>query len=164
KLTQSARDIQLQHFLEQFLIRFADIPDIGPKRKATLAAYGIDSADDLSWAALSRVPKFGDALKSRLLAWRTLLERRFVFNPKEAVPQRDLDALDYRWRRAKDDLSQRLRVGSQEAARLNEAIRKSRASVAQQLEAPARRWAQACADLEAIESTLSLRRRTPIPR
>lgn len=160
KLTQNAREIQLRHFLEQQLIRSHNIPDIGPKRKATLAAWGIDSADDVTWSALARVQGFGPTLQARLMAWRQWIESQFVFDAKRAIPQQELDALEYRWHRRKLDLEAQLRAGAAEARRMNEAIRQRRQTIARELQQPARNWAQTRADLEVIDRALSLRGET----
>jgi DNA-binding helix-hairpin-helix protein with protein kinase domain len=157
KLTQSAREIQLHHFLERHLISKHDIPDIGPKRKATLAAWGIDTAADVTWQAIGAVQGFGPTLQSRLIAWRTSIESGFVFDSKRAIPQQDLDAIEYRWRRRKADLEQQLRTGAEDARRIHQAIRQRRQSVAKDLETPARNWAQTRADLEVINRALSFR-------
>jgi DNA-binding helix-hairpin-helix protein with protein kinase domain len=156
-LAQSAREIQLQHFLERHSIRTHDIPDIGPKRKATLAAWGIDTAADITWQSVAAVQGFGPALQSRLMAWRASLESRFVFDTKRAIPQQDLDAVEYRWRRRKTDLEQQLRVGAEEARRIHQGIRQRRQTIAKELGSPARRWAQTRADLEVIDRALSFR-------
>jgi DNA-binding helix-hairpin-helix protein with protein kinase domain len=156
-MRQNARAIQLEHFLERHLIRDATIPDVGPKRKATLAAWNIDSAADVTWQAVAAVQGFGPTLQHRLMAWRASVEARFVFDANRAIPQQDLDAIEYRWRRYKSDLEQQLRAGAEEARRASEAIRRRRVTIARELERPARRWAQAAADLEAIDRELSIR-------
>lgn len=159
KMTQNAREIQLHRHLEQHLIRTQAISDIGPKRKATLSAWGIDTAADITWPALHAVQGFGPALRLRLLNWRAAIESRFVFDMKRAVPRQDLDALDYRWERKRMELEQQLRAGAEEVRRHRDAIVGRRRHVAQQLEAPARAWAQAAADLEAINQAIGGRTR-----
>lgn len=158
KMMQNAREIQLEHFLERRLIRSENIPDIGPKRKATLAAWGIETAADVTWQSVRSVQGFGPALQSRLLGWRAHIESQFVFDAKQAIPRQDLDAVEYRWRRRKSDLQQQLRTGADEVRRLNSAIRQRRLSVAKELEPAARRWAQARADLDVVDAAFCLRR------
>jgi DNA-binding helix-hairpin-helix protein with protein kinase domain len=157
KLVANAREIQLHHYLEQHLIRVHTIPDIGPRRKATLAAWGIDTADDVTWQKLAAVQGFGPTLQARLIGWRQHIESQFVFDAKRTIPQSELDAVEYRWRRRKTDLEGQLRIGAEEARRANQAIRQRRQTTARDLEQPAREWAQSRADLEVINKVLSFR-------
>jgi DNA-binding helix-hairpin-helix protein with protein kinase domain len=149
-MTANARSIQMQRYLEQEFIRNHSIPDVGPKRKATLAMWGIVTAADVSWQSLARVQGFGPTLQRRLIAWRATLESRFVFDLKRAIPQQDLDAFEYRWQRRKIDLEQQLHAGAAEARHINECIRQRRGLVAKELEMPARAWAQARAAVDAL--------------
>jgi DNA-binding helix-hairpin-helix protein with protein kinase domain len=151
-LTQNARALQLQHYLERYLIRAHAIPDIGAQRKATLAAWGIHTAADVSPQRLATVHGFGPTLRSRLMAWRLGIEAQFVFDAARAVPQQEIDALEYRWRRRRADLEAQIRAGAAEARRANQAIRQRRVTIANELAAPARAWAQASADLEAANA------------
>jgi DNA-binding helix-hairpin-helix protein with protein kinase domain len=153
-MTQNARQIQLHRYLEQHLIRASSISDIGPKRKATLSAWGIDTAADVTWPALHAVQGFGPALRLRLLNWRAEIESRFVFDAKRAIPQQDLDALDYRWERKRIEIEQQLRAGAEDVRRHRDAIVERRRRVAKQLEEPAHAWAQAAADLETINQAI----------
>jgi len=155
EMTQNARAIQLQRYLQQQLIRSHPISDIGPKRKATLAMWGIATAADVTVYSLTPVQGFGPTLKAKLLVWRSVLEQRFVFNAKEAIPKADRDAFEYRWQRRKIDLEQQLRAGAEHARRINASIRQRRAKVAKTLEGPASDWAQARADLDAIDLALT---------
>ncbi|MBV9069881.1 MAG: hypothetical protein JO231_14305 [Acidobacteria bacterium] len=151
EMTLNAQAIQLQRYLQHQLIRSHSISDIGPKRKATLAMWGIATAADVTIQSLAPVQGFGPTLKTKLLAWRAVLERRFVFNAKEAIPKPDRDAFEYRWQRRKLDLEQQLSAGAEHARRINSLIRQRRVALAKALEAPALDWAQARADLEAID-------------
>ena len=154
EMTRNARAIQLQRYLQQQLIRTHSISDIGPKRKATLAMWGIVTAADVTVQALAPVQGFGPALKTTLVGWRQALEQRFVFNINEAVPKPDRDAFEYRWQRRRLDLERQLRARAEQARRINASIRQRRAAVAKALEGPATDWAQARADLDAIDIAL----------
>jgi DNA-binding helix-hairpin-helix protein with protein kinase domain len=154
-LTQNARAIQLHHFLEQQLIRKQTIPGLGPKRKATLAAWGIETAADVTAGALAAIHGFGPSLQATLLAWRRTVESQFVFDAKRAIPQQELDAFAYRWHRRTADLEQQLRTGRDVTRGINMAIRQRRQSTAAELEPFARAWAQRRADLDVIERELS---------
>lgn len=154
-LAQNARAIQLAAFLDAHLILDSDIPDIGPRRKTTLALSGIESAADVTWQSVGAVHGFGPALQARLMAWRQSIEARFVFDAKRAIPQPDIDAIEYRSRRRKHDLEQQLRTGADEAKRMREYQVLRRGAVAEELIAPATAWAQARADLELVNEALS---------
>ena len=73
---------QRSSFLDRFLIRRATIPGIGPAKTATLASFGIESADDVSSAAVMAVPGFGPATTAKLIAWRREQEAKFRYNPQ----------------------------------------------------------------------------------
>lgn len=81
ELEQQKRNLQLRKHLEAHRTARAKIANIGPGRKATLASYGIETAWDVSRNKIFGVPGFGPSLASDLLAWRSLVERKFVFNP-----------------------------------------------------------------------------------
>jgi DNA-binding helix-hairpin-helix protein with protein kinase domain len=84
---------QLARYLDQFTIAKATIPDVGPGRAAKLASYGIETAADITQAALANVPGFGDHLTKRLLGWRKDVERGFRFDPAAAKAAIDAGAV-----------------------------------------------------------------------
>jgi len=75
------RSRQLHEYLDRFSIQHATISSIGPARKVTLASFGIESAADINRNAIIGVPGFGPATADKLLAWRAVHERHFVYNP-----------------------------------------------------------------------------------
>jgi DNA-binding helix-hairpin-helix protein with protein kinase domain len=92
-LEANRRETQLRAFLEQFEIADAVLDGIGASRKASLLSYGIETAEDVTNVALSRVPGFGPVLISKLLQWRTALEGRFRFDPAKGIDQKDVEAV-----------------------------------------------------------------------
>jgi DNA-binding helix-hairpin-helix protein with protein kinase domain len=84
-LDRRRRELQLQRFLEGYLIARANISGIGPGRKATLASFGIENAFDVSSRTVLSVPGFGDTMTKKLVDWRKSIEQRFVFNPNTGV-------------------------------------------------------------------------------
>ena len=82
--TREAR--QRDEFLDRFLISRAKITGIGPAKTATLAAFGIESARDVSYSAVVALPGFGEALTGNLVYWRQQYEAKFRFsvNPTPA--------------------------------------------------------------------------------
>jgi DNA-binding helix-hairpin-helix protein with protein kinase domain len=89
----AAGEDQLARYLDQFTIAKATIPDVGPGRAAKLASYGIETAADVTKAALANVPGFGDHLTKRLLSWRKDVERGFRFDPAAAKAAIDSGAI-----------------------------------------------------------------------
>jgi DNA-binding helix-hairpin-helix protein with protein kinase domain len=83
---------QLQDYLDRFSIRHAKISGIGPAKTATLISFGIETAADVSKAALLRVPGFGEVMTGRLLAWRRGHESKFKYdrtpNSKDVADER----------------------------------------------------------------------------
>lgn len=84
KLQADRRDRQLQTFLDRYLIRSASIPGIGPVKTVMLASYGIETAADISYHAVTNVPGFGDVTAAKLVAWRQTFEKKFVYSPTPA--------------------------------------------------------------------------------
>jgi DNA-binding helix-hairpin-helix protein with protein kinase domain len=71
---------QLKHFLDRYQIRHVNISGIGRARLALLASYGIETAGDITPAALLRVPGVGPAISRPLLEWRRSVESSFKFS------------------------------------------------------------------------------------
>jgi len=71
---------QLQAYLDRFSIRSAKISGIGHAKTATLISFGIETAADVNWAAVFRVPGFGVVMTGKLMEWRRRHESRFKYN------------------------------------------------------------------------------------
>ncbi len=67
KLYDNRRELALEHFLGNFFIDKATIPNIGPGRKAMLASFGIETAADIEWNRIIMIRGFGEALTRRRL-------------------------------------------------------------------------------------------------
>ncbi|PTW45711.1 topoisomerase DNA-binding C4 zinc finger domain-containing protein [Rhodovulum kholense] len=79
KSTREAR--QRSAFLDQFQVRRASIPGIGPAKTATLISFGIETAADVNWSAVRAVPGFGDVMTQKLVNWRKTHDAMFRYNP-----------------------------------------------------------------------------------
>jgi tetratricopeptide (TPR) repeat protein len=99
-LANTARQRALKAFLDSHRIIYADIPNIGASRKATLLSYGIETALDVNSSAIEAIPGFGPTLASYLVALRNGVEGRFRF-----------DATKH------DDSADRRRIEQEETAR-----------------------------------------------
>lgn len=84
-------NVQLRHYLGGWTITSADIPHVKDGRKALLSAYGIDTAADVTFAAVQNVPGFGEFLTQHMMNWRKSLETRFRFDPKRGIDSADLE-------------------------------------------------------------------------
>ena len=71
---------QLRAFLDGFQIRQFKIQHVGPTKLAMLTSYVIETAADVTNAAVQNVPGFGPVNSTPLLNWRKKLESRFVYN------------------------------------------------------------------------------------
>nr|WP_245218064.1 topoisomerase DNA-binding C4 zinc finger domain-containing protein [Ruegeria sp. HKCCE3926] len=80
KLKSTRKERQLISFLDRHPIRGAQISGIGPAKKAKLISFGIETAADVSFAAVNGVPGFGTVMSRKLLAWRRVLEADFRYN------------------------------------------------------------------------------------
>lgn len=112
KLEAGRREAQLKRFLERYSIDEAGVKGIGSTRATTLSSYGIETAADVTYAAVGAVPGFGPALTKRLVAWQASLMKRFVFNPNEGVHPQDVAALQQRHSAKRAGLERTLREGA----------------------------------------------------
>jgi DNA-binding helix-hairpin-helix protein with protein kinase domain len=146
KLEELQRNLyqsQLHNYLERFSISSADIPNVGASRKAMLASYNIDTAADITLAAVDAVPGFGQFLTGQLLAWRQALESKFVFNPKRGIDPEDVRTLDREIAAKKTSIESSLLRGSSELATISSQTITARQSIAKELENAARELFQA---------------------
>jgi DNA-binding helix-hairpin-helix protein with protein kinase domain len=119
-LENKKRDIQLRDFLDKRLIAQAHIPNFGEKRKAALAAYGIESALDIR--SDMRVPGIGTALQKDLMRWRSKCESAFRYNPNEPLPDYVLRDMQNQLANTRRDLEADIRSGPEQLKRLNQPI------------------------------------------
>jgi DNA-binding helix-hairpin-helix protein with protein kinase domain len=102
---------QLQHYLESTYIERTYILGIGRGRKAMLHSYNIETAWDVSEAAVRRVPGFGDTNVARMITWRRCVEQMFRFDAKKGVDPKDVVALDQELLISRQPLEQKLLSG-----------------------------------------------------
>ena len=84
-LGNERRQYQLQEFLDDLLLREAVVPGVGLGDKAVLQSHGIESAGDISAAALGKIPGFGENQRNQLLAWRNTCQGSFKYDPARPV-------------------------------------------------------------------------------
>jgi DNA-binding helix-hairpin-helix protein with protein kinase domain len=103
------RDAQLTRFLERFYIDHAKIKGIGNARKVTLRSYGIETAADVQRHRIENVNGFGPAIAGALIGWRTSIERKFVFDPKQPINPADIAAVKAAIAKRRNDLQAAMR-------------------------------------------------------
>jgi DNA-binding helix-hairpin-helix protein with protein kinase domain len=104
---------QLQHFLEGFRIEDENIPNIGPKNKLLLKAWGIEDAWDVQPDRVAQVKGFGPVRKQAIADWRAGKLRQFHFDATQPVDPRDLHALEQEFAQKGASLRSSLTAGPQ---------------------------------------------------
>lgn len=108
ELETKRRQHQLNAYLAKQRIAAAALPGLDRGAKAVLESYGIETADLVSEASLSRVRALSDPARQALLAWRAQQESRFVFDPNRGVDPTVRAALERATQKRRADLVQRL--------------------------------------------------------
>ena len=148
KLEQKKRELQLREYLDRQLITRAGITGIGPGRAATLQAYGIESALDVTGSM--SVPGIGPTYYHRLMEWRRHCESRFRYNAAQPIPAAEIHQLNVRMATLRNQLLSDLKQGPQLLLNLTGAARGSVVTLEAQIDAALRRRAQAAADLRIL--------------
>lgn len=150
RLHASARERQLKAFLDRCFIDSANIKDVGPARKAALRSFGIETAADVERSKVRQVRGFGERLTSSMMDWRASCERRFTFNPAQAVTESDRKALRAKYASRKSAIEAQLVVGAEELQRFNRDAMVKAAALKPQIEWAAQKVAQARKDLSLL--------------
>lgn len=150
QLKRNHRQLQLDAYLDRFEIATAKIESVGAGRKQTLESYGIETALDVTQAALYLVPGFGPKTNQKLLRWRAGIEAKFVFNPNQPVDPREIQKVDASVLKDRTDIEGKLRQGLQELRQLSAQVQSVRHHMRDQLDRAHEAKLQAEADLKAI--------------
>ena len=148
KLEQKKKELQLRDFLDRQLIVNAGIQGIGPGRIATLQAYGVESALDVT--PHINVLGIGETYTSRLLSWRRHCETRFHFNAAAPIPPQEIHQLDVRINTMRNNLVSDLKQGPQILANLGAAARSRVLQLEAQIDVNTKNLAQASADVSVL--------------
>lgn len=146
KLHSTAHERQKQKFLDTCFIDNASISGVGPARKAALRSFGIETAADVTRARIMLVHGFGENLTRAILDWKASCERQFTFNPTAAVSQADRDAVRAKYAAKRMVLERALTAAPAQLEQLRQKAIAQLASLIPQLEAAAKKLAQAVAD------------------
>lgn len=150
KLHSTAQERQRQKFLDTCFIDSASISGVGPARKAALRSFGIETAADVSRNKVMQVRGFGEGLTRAVTDWKASCERRFVFNASNAVSAADRDAVRSKFGARKVSIEAALARGAGELQSFRQRATSQMAALQPQLEAAARKLAQAEKDLSVL--------------
>ncbi len=154
RLETGQRQIQLQAFLEGHFVDAARITGLRTTDRMALESYGIETAADVTPAALQAVPGFGQHLGQQryaaLLAWRQALERQFRYDPDKGANPAAVANLRQQYAQQRQQIERELLAGPEELAKIKTDILKQRAQLNIALIRQAMREAQAQADLRAF--------------
>jgi len=135
--------MQLQAHLQRHRLESANIDGIGPSRKATLEAFGIETALDVKANAILQVPGFGPTYTRKLMDWKNTIEKKFVFNPNQEIPQSEIANVDREILSQRKKLEQELLSGSGQLMQISNQIKVRRNSLWSEVEMSAEVLAQA---------------------
>lgn len=146
-IASSVRQQGMQRYLAGFDLQDAKLEGIGPRRKATLESFGIETAADVTIAALSAVPGFGAKRRGILIAWRNRVEAGYKPTPG-VIPDPIVAArLIIQCRRDIQAPLGKLRAGAMELRKIHSVEKLRTESEIQKLSEAAKAAAQANADL-----------------
>ena len=159
KIQQLEKEVyqrQLERYLDGHRIDKARISGIGHARQITLRSYGLETAADISLNAVLSVPGFGATYTAKLLAWRSIIEQRFVFDPKRGVDPQDKRMVETEIQTRRADLEQQLRSGATALRQISDQAHSAQTSLRQSADTALRNLAQAEADHTVSNAAFSL--------
>lgn len=151
KLHSTAHERQKQKFLETCFLDRANIPGVGPNRKATLRSFGIETAADVTRRRVRQVRGFGVSLTRAVLDWQASCERRFRFNPAAAVSDSDRNAVRTKYVTKRRALEQSLASAPTQLRQFRKNADEQLATLQPKLNVAAKQLAQAQADYSLLE-------------
>lgn len=149
-LHATAQERQKVKFLERFFIDQANIPGVGPTRKAALRSFGIETAADVSSHAIRQVRGFGDGLTRAVLDWKNSCARQFHFNPATAVTQADRNTVRTKFISRKNSIESTLSAAPRELHEFRTRAASRAATLMPAVAIAAQKYAQAQVDRAAI--------------
>ena len=85
---------QRARYLAGFRIEAAKLTNIGPARCAVLRSWGIDTAADVDEGKIADIPGFGRNLTDKLVIWRAVKEKVFIYNAAPIVDPLEAQRID----------------------------------------------------------------------
>lgn len=149
-LRGSALDAALKTFLQGYDIRHASIEGIGPARVTILESNGIETAADVSRAAILAIPGFGPQLTARLERWRDGIAARFTPPASGAMDAQALARLEAELAAEAAPLIAKLSAGPAALAAIASRAADDHSRYVREVEVAARAVAKAQADFDAL--------------
>ena len=146
-LHSTAEKRQREIFLERFFIDTANIPGLGPARKAALRSFGIETAADVKKSRVMQVKGFGESRTRALTDWRAACERKFSFNPAQAISQADKNVVRAKYGTKETQIEQTIMAKLSELKNHVQNADAQSLQISAELERAAARLAQAEADV-----------------
>ena len=150
KLLSTAQTRQRQKFLATCYIDKADISGLGSTRKAMLRSFGMETAADVSKSGVRQVRGFGASLTRAVMDWQASCERRFVFNPANAISAADRSSALAKCAARKSEIERVLSGGAAELQRFAQAASGQLTLLQPQLKQAATKLAQAQSDMTLV--------------
>ena len=125
---------QRARYLAGFRIEAAKLTNIGPARCAVLRSWGIDTAADVDEAKIADIPGFGKNLTDKLVIWRDMKEKAFVYNAAAIVDPLEVQRIDRQLAARRTKLMKELRERISEVERRVGQFNSDRAALWTQVE------------------------------
>jgi DNA-binding helix-hairpin-helix protein with protein kinase domain len=126
---------QRSRYLATFRVEAAKLANIGLARCAVLRSWGIDTAADVHADKIADIPGFGKNLTDRLLIWRDIKEKAFVYNSAAIVDPLEVQHIDRQLAARRTKLMRELRERIGEVERKVGPFTRDRATLWAQVEA-----------------------------
>ena len=125
RLRTHRKQRKIYEYLDKFYIKDANIDGIGPYKKRALIYSGIETAADISYAAVNSISGFGPSNTSKVLSWQKKLQSRFVYNQAVDASDRKLETqVKSFFDHNKQQLSVRIKKGAEQLKQARNSIDK----------------------------------------
>ena len=125
---------RLARHLGGFRIETAKLANIGVARCAVLRSWGIDTAADVEEAKIADIPGIGKTLTDKLVVWRHVKERAFVYNAAAIVDPLEVQRIDRQLAARRTKLMKEMRERISEVERRVDRFNSDRAALWTQVE------------------------------
>jgi DNA-binding helix-hairpin-helix protein with protein kinase domain len=138
--------LQRNRYLDGYRIAEARIEALTTERLAFLASYGIETAADIDIKRFNAVPGLSNRLLESLLAWRTSIERDFMYAPTLPIDPAEIARVEREIQADARQLESQVRIGLASLKQVRRQIEAARRSLKGPTEEAYRYYAQAQID------------------